>query len=121
LRTAKIYHNPRCSKSRATLSVLQDHGIEIEVIQYLEMTPNPRELQELCRLLGVSPTAIVRSKESRFEELGLSMKDKRTEEEWCRILSENPMLIERPIVRIGDRAVIGRPPENVLKLLGPDS
>lgn len=119
LKTALIYHNPRCSKSRAALSLLQDHDLGIEVVEYLEQTPSAKELAELCRMLGVSPTAIVRSKESRFEELGLSMNDERTEAEWCRLLSENPVLLERPIVRIGDHAVVGRPPENVLKLLEP--
>ena len=69
-------------------------------------------------MLRVSPTAIIRIKEARFEELGLSLEDQRSDAEWCRILHDNPGLLERPIVKIGERAVVGRPPENVLKLLG---
>lgn len=115
---AVMLHNPRCSKSRATLSILEKHDIKVELVEYLRNPPSPEDLQEMCKLLRVSPTAIIRIKEARFEELGLSLEDQRSDAEWCRILHDNPGLLERPIVRIGERAVIGRPPENVLKLLG---
>ena len=115
---AVMLHNPRCSKSRATLSILEKHDIEVELVEYLRNPPSPEDLQEMCKLLRVSPTAIIRIKEARFEELGLSLEDQRSDAEWCRILHDNPVLLERSIVRIGERAVIGRPPENVLKLLG---
>ena len=89
-------------------------------MQKVHITPPPgRELLALCRLLGVQPTAIVRTKEPTFRELGLSLKDKSSEKEWCEVLHDHPELLERPIVRIGGRAVIGRPPENVLTLLEP--
>lgn len=113
-----MLHNPRCSKSRATLSILEKHDIEVELVEYLRNPPSPEDLQEMCKLLRVSPTAIIRIKEARFEELGLSLEDQRSDAEWCRILHDNPGLLERPIVKIGERAVVGRPPENVLKLLG---
>ena len=113
----KLYHNPRCSKSRATKQILEDRGIDPEVIEYLQDAPTLSELDDLCKKLGLEPQQIIRSKEKRFKELGLSLKDPRTREEWLKVLSENPMLIERPIFLKGNRAVIGRPPENVLELL----
>ena len=113
----KLYHNPRCSKSRATKLILEEHGVEAAVIEYLKDTPTAKDLDGLCKKLGVEPQAIIRNKEKRFKELGLSLKDDRSRDEWLNILSENPVLIERPIFVKGDKAVIGRPPENVLELL----
>jgi arsenate reductase len=112
-----IYHNPRCSKSRGTLELLQDQGFDPRIIEYLKSPPTSDELQSICAALDVSPKELIRTGESRFSELGLSLDDDRSGAEWCKILSENPILIERPIVRAGDRAAIGRPPENVLKIL----
>ena len=113
----KLYHNPRCSKSRATKQILDDQGVDAEVIEYLKDTPSAANLDTLCKKLGVEPQAIIRNKEKRFKELGLSLKDDRSREAWLTILSENPILIERPIFVKGNKAVIGRPPENVLKLI----
>ena len=113
----RIYHNPRCSKSRCALQLLQDSGVEIETIPYLETPPSVRELDEICRQLGVEPTALVRTKERRFKELGLNLSDNRSRQEWLEVMSTNPVLIERPIFVTGDRAVIGRPPEKVIELL----
>lgn len=113
----KIYHNPRCSKSRQTLALLKERGTEVEVIEYLEKPPSPEELAELCRGLDKSPLELVRVKEKRFAELGLSARDERPDEEWLRIMSENPVLIERPIVVADTGVALGRPPENVLELL----
>ena len=87
------------------------------MVRYLDMPPSLEELGRICDLLGVEPQALVRSKEKLFRELGLSLTDDRSRQEWLRILADNPRLIERPIVVRGDRAVIGRPPENVLDLL----
>ena len=112
-----IYHNPRCSKSRSTLAILEENESSPEIVEYLKTPPTADELATLCKKLKVEPTAIIRSKEPIFKELGLSLKDDHPAEEWLEILAANPKLIERPIVVKGAKAVIGRPPENVLELL----
>jgi len=112
-----IYHNPKCSKSRETLKLLRDRGVEPEVIDYQQTPPDPGELEAICEHLGVEPTDIVRTKESLFSELGLSVMDERSRWEWLELLHDYPKLLERPIVVRGERAAIGRPPENVLALL----
>ena len=112
-----IYHNPRCSKSRQTLALLRENGVEPAVVEYLKEPPSVGELVEICSKLGKEPLEWVRTGESIFKELGLSRKDERSREEWLEILVENPILIERPIVVRGGEAVLGRPPENVLELL----
>lgn len=114
---ATIYHNPRCSKSRNSLQLLTENGVDVDEVRYLDTPPNIDELSELCRLMGVKPVEIVRSGENLFKELGLSVKDSRSDNEWLEILVEHPQLLERPIVRVGNKAVMGRPPENVLSLL----
>ena len=111
-----IYHNPRCSKSRKALAFIRDEA-GLEVVRYLETPPTADELDRICRLLGVEPTALLRTKDRRFEELELSVDDDRSREEWLGLIAENPTLLERPIVVKGQRAVIGRPPERVLDLL----
>ena len=113
----KLYHNPRCSKCRATMQILQDRGVDSEVVEYLKEVPTTSELDVLCNMLGLEPQQIIRSKETRFKELGLSLNDPLSREQWLKIISENPILIERPIFVKGDKAVIGRPPERVLELL----
>ncbi len=112
-----IYHNPGCSKCRATLALLQEHGADVSVVEYLKTPPSAGELRILCEKLGVSALDITRKKEKKFSELGLSAVDDRSEAEWFRILSENPVLIERPIVVANGRVAMGRPPENVLSIL----
>ena len=112
-----IYHNPQCSKSRSTLEILEEKGADLYVIEYLKTPPSATELAAICKKLDLEPTAIIRSKETLFKGLGLSLKDERSPQEWIEILVANPKLIERPIVVKGDQAIIGRPPENVLKLL----
>jgi len=115
---ATIYHNPRCSKSRSTLEILQNQaGLEIEEIRYLEQTPSKATLKQLCAQMSISPLEIIRSGETLFKELGLSKADLKTDDEWLEILIQNPKLIERPIVQINDQVVLGRPPENVLSIL----
>lgn len=113
----RIYHNPRCSKSRQALALLRQQGQEPEVVLYLKDPPGMAELEEICRFLGVEPQQIVRSKERRWRELGLSIDEPRDRDEWLQLLVDNPALIERPIVVRNGRAVIGRPPERVLELL----
>ncbi|MCF6345449.1 MAG: arsenate reductase (glutaredoxin) [Thiomicrorhabdus sp.] len=114
---AIIYHNPRCSKSRCSLEILKDKGVEIEEVHYLERTPSKATLKELCALMSVSPLKIIRTGETLFKELGLSKSDVKTDDEWLEILVTHPKLIERPIIKIGDKVVLGRPPENVLSIL----
>ena len=111
-----IYHNPRCSKSRQTLALLEDAGASIEVVEYLQTPPSAKELAEIVKMLGVAPMDIVRKKEAEFKELGLD-KSVPTDAKLLELLSKNPKLIERPIVVKGKKAVIGRPPENVNTLL----
>ncbi|PIQ23764.1 arsenate reductase (glutaredoxin) [bacterium (Candidatus Blackallbacteria) CG17_big_fil_post_rev_8_21_14_2_50_48_46] len=113
----QIYHNPRCSKSRETLALLQEKGAKPEIIEYLKTPPSARELDQICQKLGIEPQALIRSKEALFKELGLSLKDTRSRNEWLKILAEHPSLIERPIVVAGSKAALGRPPENVLDLI----
>lgn len=112
-----IYHNPRCAKSRATLRLIEERGHSPKVVEYLKNPPTAGELDRLCTLLGLEPVDLVRSKEGRLKELGISVTDARSRSEWLAILTENPILIERPIVVVGNRAVLGRPPENVEAIL----
>lgn len=114
---ARIYHNPRCSKSRQTLALLQEKGCEVEEIRYLDTPPSAETLLTICKQMDVAPLAIARTKEALFKELGLSAKDDRPAAEWADLLAANPKLIERPIVEVNGRYAMGRPPENVLELL----
>jgi len=114
---ATIYHNPRCSKSRQTYQILDEAGLDIEEIRYLDNPPSVEELDQLCQAMGVEPIEITRTKEALFKALELSKDDVRSRKEWLQILVENPRLIERPIVKIGNQVVMGRPPENVKAIL----
>lgn len=111
----KIFHNPRCTKSRETLKLLNDKGINPEIVLYLEKTPDASEIKQILSMLNLSAEDLLRKKEAIYRENFCSSKF--TEDEWIRIMVENPKLIERPIVLNGDRAVIARPPEKVLELL----
>jgi arsenate reductase len=113
-----IYHNARCSKSRATMALLEEQGITPRVVNYLTSGLRAEQVANLVRLLGVEPDAIVRFNESVAAELGLASNDTRSRAEWCQIIAEHPILLERPIVVVDEtRAAIGRPPEAVLALL----
>ena len=112
-----IFHNPRCSKSRQTLAALEERGVELDTVLYLETPPSAAELSEICSGLGVTPLQIIRTKEARFAELGLSTSDERSEAEWIALMVANPTLIERPIVCYNERVAIGRPLESVLAIL----
>ena len=113
----KIFHNPRCSKSRAALELLENRGLEFEVVEYLKEPPTPDELNEICRWIGVEPTDLLRVKEGRFAELGLGLSDCRSRREWIEIMCANPILIERLIAIVDNLAIVGRPPERVLEIL----
>ena len=111
-----IYHNPRCSKSRQTLALLQERGIEPEVVEYLRTPPSKTRLKTLVRMLGLKPRELMRHKEAPYQELGLD-DDSLKNDALIAAMVENPVLIERPIVVCGERAAIGRPPEAVLDIL----
>ncbi len=110
-----IYHNPRCGKSRQTLKMIQETDTEVEVIEYLKTPPTYEELEQVINKLGIEPLALIRKGESIFKEKykGKTLSDA----EWITAMVENPILIERPIVVKGNKAIIGRPPENVESLL----
>jgi arsenate reductase len=110
-----IYHNPRCSKSRETLALLQAKGIEPNIVEYLKTPPSASQLKSIVKQLGIKPQQLVRKGEeiykSRYANKTLS------DAQWIEAMVENPSLIERPIVIRGQRAALGRPPQNVLQLL----
>lgn len=110
-----IYHNPRCSKSRQTLSLLEQHGIEPEIIEYLKTPPSAAELAGILAKLKMTPRQLLRRGEAAYTELGLD-DESLSDEKLIAAMVANPVLIERPIVVHGARAAIGRPPENVLDL-----
>lgn len=110
----QIYHNPRCSKSRETLQLLRDNGVEPTIIEYLKETPTAKELKKVLSKLNLKPQNIIRTGEQIYKDRFKDMHF--TDAEWIDILVENPKLIERPIVIKGNTGVIGRPPENVIKL-----
>ena len=113
----KIYHNPRCSKSRDTLSLLKSNGIDPEVVLYLETPPDAQTIRELLNMLGMGRAReLMRQKEDLYKSLNLD--DSRlTEAELVQAMVDNPKLIERPIVVANGKARIGRPPEDVLDIL----
>ena len=111
-----IYHNPRCSKSRASLEMLEAKGINPTIIKYLETPPSKQELNDILNKLGLQAEQIVRKGEALFTELGLQGKSF-THNEWIELLVANPQLIERPIVVSGNKAAIGRPIERVIDIL----
>lgn len=112
-----IYHNPRCSKSRKTLELLNDRKISPTIINYLETPISHDELSTILGLLDKQPQDIIRFNEQQAKDLNLSTSDHRSVDEWIEIMVSHPILIERPIVINGNKAVMGRPPENVLAIL----
>lgn len=113
---AKIYHNPRCSKSRQTLQLLEEQGVELDVIHYLKDAPNKGELSSILSLLSLSPRELMRKGEKVYKELNLAATDL-SNEQLIDAMIENPILIERPIVLANGKAAIGRPPESVLDII----
>lgn len=111
-----IWHNPKCSKSREALKLLEEKGADFEVFKYLDTPPSREAIVKLLEQLGVSARELMRTKEDLYKELGLAKVS--DEEQLIDALAEHPKLIERPIVIEGNRAVIGRPVERVIELLG---
>ncbi len=111
-----IYHNPRCSKSRQTLQLLRDRGIEPEIVEYLNTPPDAATLDGLLVRLGLEPRQLMRRKEAPYKELGLA-EESLDRAALIRAMVENPILIERPIVVNGEQVALGRPPESVLDIL----
>lgn len=114
--TVKIYHNPRCSKSRQTLALLQERGLTPEVVLYLQTPPELEELRHIIRMLGIDAHELMRKGEDAFARLAFD-KQPPGEDEVLQALMQYPMLLQRPIVINGQRARIGRPPEAVLEIL----
>ena len=113
--TVSIYHNPKCSKSRKTLALLRNRGVEPLIVEYLKAPPTAAELMAVVGKLGIRPEQLVRKGEEIYKAkyAGKTM----TDAQWIEAMVDDPILIERPIVIAGRRAAIGRPPENVLPLL----
>lgn len=111
-----IYHNPRCSKSRQALALLEKHGISPQIIDYLKTPIKKATLSKLCQQLGIKPSQLVRIKEEVVKNKQLKTLCK-TEDDWLNAMIADPILIERPIISDGEKAVLGRPPENILLLL----
>lgn len=112
-----LYHNPRCSKSRQALSLLREHGVEPEIVEYLKTPLSADALRELLDALGMSARDLLRTGEAPYRELGLAA-SAGTEEALIAAIAAHPVLMQRPVARRGARAVLGRPPERVAALLG---
>ncbi|MGH8162366.1 MAG: arsenate reductase (glutaredoxin) [Gammaproteobacteria bacterium] len=111
-----LYHNPRCSKSRAALALLRERGIEPTIVEYLKTPPDEAALHGLLKKLGLDACDVIRKGEAPYRELGLG-RGSITEVELIAAIAAHPILLERPIAVVGKRAVVGRPPERVLELL----
>lgn len=114
--TVTIYHNPRCSKSRQTLALLQEHGVEPAIVEYLKDAPTEADIRALLKKLGLGPRDILRKGEAVYKDLGLA-DAALPDDALIAAMAANPILIERPIVVKGAKAALGRPPESVLSIL----
>ncbi|MEE4659794.1 MAG: arsenate reductase (glutaredoxin) [Halieaceae bacterium] len=112
----KIYHNPRCSKSRQTLQLLQEHAMAPQVVEYLKTPPSPQELADVLHMLGLAPRELMRRKEAEYKSSGADNPEL-SDAELIELMVAHPKLIERPIVIKDGKAAIGRPPEQVLDIL----
>jgi len=112
----KIYHNPRCGKSRQTLQLLQEQGIEPEIIEYLKTPPSAEELNDILQKLGMEPRDLIRKNEAEYKASGLN-DESLDRQALIKGMIKHPIVIERPIVVANNKAVIGRPPETVLTIL----
>lgn len=112
----KIFHNPRCSKSRQTLELLHANSAQAEIVEYLKTPPSIAELEQILDMLGLEPRQLMRNKEAEYKENNLD-DENLTRDQLLQAMVDHPKLIERPIVIRGKRAVIGRPPEKVLEIL----
>jgi len=114
---ATLYHNTQCSKSNAALALLEENGVEVVIIDYLETPLSSGQLEIVLSQLYLEARALIRFGEPVAKELGLSASDIRDEADWISFMAQHPILIERPIIQIGNKAIIGRPPEAVLALI----
>lgn len=112
----RIFHNPKCSKCRLTMDILDDKGVETTVVEYLNTPPDNNELNEVLELLGIEPRELMRKHETPYKENNLDNPDL-SREQLIQAMIDNPILIERPIIINGNKATIGRPPEKVLDIL----
>jgi arsenate reductase len=111
-----IYHNPRCSKSRATLALLEERGVEPRIVRYLDTPPTAAELRKVLKALGIGPRALLRTGEAEYRDLDLA-REELDDDALIEAMIAHPRLIERPIVVAGGKARIGRPPEAVLEII----
>jgi arsenate reductase len=111
------YHNPRCRKSREGLQLVEGKEVEFELVEYLKDPPTNVQLKFILESLDKKPLEVIRTQEKMFKELNLSKKDNRSDDEWIDIMVRNPILIERPIFVFNNKAALGRPPENLLKII----
>lgn len=111
-----LYHNPRCSKSRAALELLEQRGLAPTVVRYLETPLDAAQLRSLLGKLGIGARQLLRTGEDEYKELGL-VDTSLSEEQLIAAIAQHPKLMERPVLEAGDKAIIGRPPENVLEIL----
>ena len=111
-----LYHNPRCSKSRQTLALIEERGVKPQVIEYLKTPPSHQQIDSILRGLELEPRQLMRTKENEYNELGLQ-DESLSRDHLINAMISNPKLIERPILVAGDQIAIGRPPENVLAIL----
>jgi arsenate reductase len=111
----QIYHNPRCAKSREGLKLLRDKGVEPEIIEYLKDPPSAKRIEEMIKMLGIEPHDLLRRKEKEYKQAGLSPDSSPTA--IVKAIARYPKLMERPVVVKGKKAVLGRPPEAIRKLL----
>jgi arsenate reductase len=110
-----IYHNPRCTKSRQALALLRENGVEPTIVEYLKSPPTVADVKSLIAALGIAPHELLRTKEAAYSERGLSQKSSAAAV--AAAIASDPLLLERPVVVAGNKAVLGRPPERVLELL----
>lgn len=111
----KLYHNPRCSKSRQALALIREHDIDVDVVEYMKSPPSTAELQELLRKLGFGPRDLIRKFEAEFKSAGVT--DETSEDELLDLMLAHPKIIQRPVIEVGEQALVGRPPERILELL----
>ena len=112
-----IYHNPRWGKSRNSVGILNEKGVKYKIIKYIETPPSPSELKIIAKKLNLSAKNFIRKSEQDYKKLNISEQKLNNDEEMFELMSANPKIIERPIIVNGSKACIGRPPENILKIL----
>ena len=110
-----IWHNPRCSKSREAMGILEENSIDAKVVKYLESTPDYDQIKSVLKMLNITPRELMRTKEDIYKELKL--KDELNDDILIRAMANNPILIERPVIIKGNRAIIGRPTDKIAEFL----